>query len=163
MPLPRPPPALLLLVALLAAPACRAPPAPPAYVRVEGAAPALAGVPDAPAHLVSFWATWCPPCRTETPGLRALAADPPAGLQVVVISHDADLAAVEHFLGGPPDPAWHLRLDADRTLGRAFGVGPLPDSFLVVRGRLVARFTGPRDWSSEGMRRLLARLVAEAR
>jgi len=137
---------------------CREP-TPPSYLRVEGSAPSLVSVPQSRAHLVVFWAAWCPPCREETPELRALAADPPEGLAVVVFSHDPNMAAVERFLGGEPEPELHLRLDGDEAVARSFGVDRLPTSLLVVEGRLVARFEGPREWDSRGMRALLQKLI----
>ncbi|WP_342394462.1 TlpA disulfide reductase family protein [Myxococcus fulvus] len=148
---------------LLASPltACRTEPPPPSYLRVEGAAPLLTDVPDSRALLVVFWATWCPPCRTETPRLVALAEAPPDALRVVVFSHDTEAKAVETFFEGPHPAALHLRLDEGHQVARAFGVDTLPQSFLVVDGRLVARFAGPREWDSRGMRRLLEKLIRE--
>lgn len=148
-----------VLAALLAcAPGCREAP-PPSWVRLEGASPRLEAAPATRAQLVVFWATWCEPCRRETPQLRALAANPPEGLAVVVFSHDDDDQAVRAFFGGPPEPALHLRLDPGRSAAEAFGVQALPVSFLVVDGRLVARFTGPREWDSPAMRKLLGKLL----
>jgi cytochrome c biogenesis protein CcmG, thiol:disulfide interchange protein DsbE len=132
----------------------------PEYTRVEGAAPAVAQ--DQGAKLVVFWATWCPPCREELPGLRAFARDPPASLSVVTFGEDDDEAPVREFFGGAPPPELGYRHDVDRRASTAFGVGVLPAAFLVVDGRLVARFSGPRDWSSGGMRRLVAKLASEA-
>ncbi|XXF78541.1 TlpA disulfide reductase family protein [Myxococcaceae bacterium GXIMD 01537] len=134
---------------------------PPSYIRLEGAAPALEDVPTSRALLVVFWATWCPPCREESPGLLKLAEKPPEELRVVVFSHDAHMRAVEDFLGGPPAPGLHLRLDDGHAAARSFGVDSLPTSILVVDGRLVARFSGPRDWNSQAMRRLLEKLSRE--
>lgn len=151
----------VLILIGLAASSCRESRA-PGYVRVSGAAPRLIDAPQSPALLVSFWATWCPPCREETPALKSLAKDPPEGIRVVIVSEDESLDEVHAFLGGAPDPALHLRLDDDGALMRAFDVDRLPATFLVVDGRLVARFTGPRNWDSSGMRKLLERLLAEA-
>lgn len=155
-----PPPwhALALCVLAMMAGACRSEPL-PSYIRVEGAAPVLEDAPDARAVLVVFWASWCPPCREETPQLQALAEAPPEGLQVVVFSHDTDLAALESFFKGPPPPELRVRLDPGKQVAHAFGVELLPTSLLVVEGRLVARFPGPRDWDSRAMRRLLEKLT----
>ncbi|WP_163782050.1 TlpA family protein disulfide reductase [Myxococcus vastator] len=156
-------PAALSLLLLCLSPltwACKSEP-PPAYVRLHGAAPTLADVPPSRAVLVVFWASWCPPCRQETPQLVALAKAPPAGLQVVVFSHDESPQSVASFFEGPPPSPLHLRLDADKQAGGAFGVEQLPVSFLVVDGRQVARFAGPRDWDARAMRRLLERLIRE--
>nr|BDT33370.1 TlpA family protein disulfide reductase [Myxococcus sp. MH1] len=141
--------------------ACRTEPPPPSYLRVEGPAPRLAEVPDSRALLVVFWATWCPPCRAETPQLVSLAEAPPDALRVVVFSHDTDAKAVETFFEGPHPAALHLRLDEGHQVARAFGVDTLPQSVLVVDGRLVARFSGPRAWDSRAMRRLLEKLIRE--
>jgi thiol-disulfide isomerase/thioredoxin len=135
--------------------------APPAYVRLDAPAPRLDDVPATRALLVVFWATWCPPCRAETPQLRALAEEPPEHLSVVVFGHDQDSSAVREFFAGAPPPALHFRLDGDQAAARAFGVDKLPASFLVVEGQRMARFSGPRDWSSPAMRRLLQKLISE--
>lgn len=154
-------PSSLTLLLLVVMSGCRAEP-PPSYLRVEGSAPALQGAPASRATLVVFWASWCAPCREETPQLRALAKAPPEGLAVVVFSHDEAMKTVEDFLGGPAEAALHLRLDEGEAAARAFGVDKLPTSFLVVEGRLVARFQGPREWNSRAMRRLLEKLTASA-
>ena len=133
----------------------------PSYVRIGGAAPEIPNAPSSAAQLVVFWAAWCAPCREETPALRALAKTPPPGLTVVMLSHDPEMDPVTKFFTGPADSALHLRLDVDKKTGDAFGVSVLPTSFLVVDGRLVARFDGPRDWDDRGMRTLLERLILE--
>jgi thioredoxin-like negative regulator of GroEL len=150
--------AVLLLAWCLAG--CRDTP-PPGYIRLGGVAPPIANAP-ASSLLVSFWATWCPPCRQETADLLALAGHAPGGLRVVVVSQDTDMDTVERFLGARPHAALHLRLDPGRVLADAFGVQTLPASILVVDGRLVARFDGAREWGSASTRALIERLIAEA-
>jgi cytochrome c biogenesis protein CcmG/thiol:disulfide interchange protein DsbE len=135
--------------------------APPAYVRLDAPAPRLENVPAARALLVVFWATWCPPCVAETPQLRALAEAPPEHLSVVVYGHDQDISEVRKFFAGDPPPALNFRVDSEETVARAFGVDKLPASFLVVEGHRMARFSGPRDWNSPAMRRLLHKLIGE--
>src|SRR5260370_21167228 len=53
------------------------------------------------ALLVTFWATWCEPCRDEYPMLNELAKQyAPQGLKVVVIGMDenGDLILMRRFL-----------------------------------------------------------------
>jgi thiol-disulfide isomerase/thioredoxin len=150
----------IAVVAIVAAGGCSEG-VPQPYVRLDGPAPAIEDAPASRALLVSFWATWCVPCREETPELQALAARPPRGLAVVVASHDPTITDVEAFFGGPPDPALHLRLDTDRQLARSMNVEALPASILIVDGRVVARFDGRRRWNSTVERALLTRLIEE--
>lgn len=150
----------IAIAALLIAVACRDE-QPPGYVRLGGTAPTISDAPSTTALLVVFWAAWCAPCREETPGLRALAKSPPAGLAIVVVSQDRDPKDVSAFLGGPPEPALNLRLDLERKATDAFGVRTLPVSFLLVDGRFVARFDGPRSWTDGATKKLLDRLIRE--
>jgi thiol-disulfide isomerase/thioredoxin len=146
-----------IALAALAAFACgdlRQPP----YTRLQGRAP-VEWERRGPA-LVVFWATWCPPCVEELPGLRALARDPPAGIAVVTVAQD-EAATLQRFFAGAPPPDLGLIRDEGHALAGAFGVAELPAAFLVVDGELRARFSGPREWSSRGMRRLLGRLAVE--
>lgn len=132
--------ALLLLVLL---PGCRTEP-PPSYIRLHGAAPALEDVPAAHALLVVFWASWCPPCREETPGLLELAEKPPEGLRVVVFSHDTHPRAVEAFLGGPPAPGLHLRQLLPRARLPGVRLPLLPPGAREGRGGRAARLPRAR-------------------
>ena len=89
--------------------------------------------------LVNFWATWCPPCREETPGLVRLYRDyRPRGVVMVGISMDDDpRQAVPPFLrqyGVPytvlvPDSGFQLANDIDS----------LPTTLLIDRQGRVAR------------------------
>jgi thiol-disulfide isomerase/thioredoxin len=94
--------------------------------------------------LLHFWATWCPPCRAELPGLLGLPKEHP--VDVMAVALDKDWAEVEGFLDGLKGSSVLLgeAADAERTLG----VRSLPVSFLVrPNGRIAFRFDGARDWT----------------
>jgi thiol-disulfide isomerase/thioredoxin len=96
--------------------------------------------------VVNFWATWCPPCRQEIPGLiqidRKFAAN---GVQVVGIAVDqaekASTYATEIGVSYPVLVAGIEVMDIARQLGNKAGVLP----FTVVldrRGNLVKAHLG---------------------
>lgn len=96
------------------------------------------------AMLITFFATWCPPCLQEIPTLKELHAKfHQQGFAVVALSVDE----------GGPDPVARLVrrasinypvLMADRTTTRNFGdVVALPTSFLVNKnGQVVKKYPG---------------------
>jgi len=96
--------------------------------------------------LVHFWATWCPPCRGELPGLLALPDE--HQVEVVAVALDENWADVERFLGG--DAGSQIVLGDTSGLERALGVRELPVTLLLQpNGRISLRFNGARDWSDE--------------
>lgn len=152
-------------LALLAAAALSAAPAPPPAeafpLRAAARAPAprieitdLAGAPAVLAArpgqvlLVVFWATWCDTCRAELPGLlalgRALETRHPGRFRMVGVSMDEERAAVERYLRALPgrgSPGWSALLDApdQRALGAYYTAarGPLPDEYQLPQTYVV--------------------------
>lgn len=96
--------------------------------------------------LVHVWATWCPPCRAELPGLLAVPSQ--HDVDVVAIALDRSWEAVETFLGDMDSSKVVLAPSED--VERALGVRTLPVTFLVTAGgRIALRFDGARDWGDE--------------
>jgi hypothetical protein len=83
-------------------------------------------------------------------------------MTILTFGEDEDETPVRELFGGAPPVELGYRRDIERRAATAFGVDVLPAAFVVVDGRLVARFSGPREWNSRGMRRLLAKLASEA-
>ena len=115
----------------------------------------------APATLVHFWATWCPPCRQEIPSLLAFVSEQGETrlkLVLVAVADERDRAVA--FVGNPRypvlfDPVWDV---ANR-----FRTQQLPETHLVLDGKLAATFVGAADWHDSVARRtVLARLAERA-
>jgi cytochrome c biogenesis protein CcmG/thiol:disulfide interchange protein DsbE len=98
--------------------------------------------------LLNFWASWCIPCREETPLLEATARKYEGrGLRVVgvVYQDSADAARAFEASYGLTYPS---ALDPDGRTAINYGVLGIPESFLidaagVIRDRQFGPYAGP--------------------
>ena len=115
-----------------------------------------------PVTLVHFWATWCPPCITEIPSILNLADDYAADhdFSLVMIAVADDIVKVGTFLGDRLDEAL---FDHDWKLTHSYGTEKVPETHLVVKGKVVESFIGATDWSQPDIRQRLEAALAEVR
>lgn len=87
--------------------------------------------------LVSFWATWCVPCRVEMPALVSLKeelAGAPGGFEIIAIS-DESQAVVNAFLKDRP-VNFPVVLDRGQELHQALGISMFPTLVRLKDGRI---------------------------
>lgn len=119
----------------------------PAYstVSLDGDSVSLAGQ-RGKVVLLNVWATWCHPCRSEIPELRAIhSAYRERGLELIGVSVDTDGTddAIRAFMRDyqMTFPIWR---DPDERVSAQFLVVGVPATFLIDRnGVLRWRKTGP--------------------
>jgi cytochrome c biogenesis protein CcmG, thiol:disulfide interchange protein DsbE len=104
--------------------------------------------------LLNFWGTWCPPCREETPALQAAYQRyQDQGFVVVGVDllfqersqYQRDVDDVRTFakLYGVTYP---MVLDEDGSASQAYGIAPLPTSYIIDRdGKVRYIQVGPLD------------------
>ena len=120
--------------------------------------------------LVTFWATWCEPCRHEYPMLNELAKQyAPQGLKVVGVNldDDGDLILMRRFVARykPIFPNYRKKPGAEEPFRQAVlsgWTGSLPISvFYGKDGRQAGNFVGERNREAyEGAIRSLLGLQA---
>ena len=120
-------------------------------LRPDGSSLRLADLRGKPV-LLHFWATWCPPCKKELPGLLELGRD--GQFEVVAVTLDEDWAEVRSFFGGEI-PSEVLQ-DRSGHSAMKYDVSTLPDTYLLATdGTLLLRFGGARNWRARAARDLL--------
>jgi cytochrome c biogenesis protein CcmG, thiol:disulfide interchange protein DsbE len=123
--------------------------------------------------LMTFWATWCEPCRDEYPMLNQLAKHyGPEGLQVVGVNFDdeGDLILMRRFIARykPIFPNYRKKHGDEAGFTQAVWPqwnGALPASFLYDKdGNQVGRVlgAGTRETYEAAIRQLLAGSNASA-
>jgi peroxiredoxin len=148
-------------------------PQPPEGRRVGNLSPEVAGYDpdDKPVKLsdhkgkvvlISFWATWCPPCRKQLPHEREMVTEKYKGRPFAFLGVAQDSPeTLQEFAKANPLP-WPNIVDDRAILGKAWGVQYLPSAVLidhkgVIREAWVAGIT-----DHDAVWVAVERLVAEA-
>lgn len=107
--------------------------------------------------LVSFFASWCTPCRHEMPALKELVKEIGAdGFQVLAIGVDTEEEAAQAFIK-PVEPNYPVILDSDARILGLFDVQNMPTSYLVdKRGQIILKLVGFGDKTLEELRPAVA-------
>ncbi len=117
----------------------------PALALTTLAGNAVSMQPPAGVTLYNVFATWCEPCRMETPMLasqaRLLAAH---GISVVGIDQGESPAAVRSFVGEYGLP-YRVLIDNDHVTDALLGAHVIPETLLVRNGILDSVYVGPLD------------------
>jgi cytochrome c biogenesis protein CcmG/thiol:disulfide interchange protein DsbE len=124
------------------------PPVPAVVLRAlpaEDAVPRDVALRDLRGHavLLNFWASWCAPCREETPLLERLGSDYRArGLLVVGVDTQDLESPARAFLAQYGVMYLNLR-DPDGSVSRLFGTTGVPETFFIdAAGRIQGKFPG---------------------
>jgi thiol-disulfide isomerase/thioredoxin len=112
--------------------------------------------------LVNFWASWCPPCIKEMPGLKQLQAklaDRPFSILAVNVGEKRyDVWKFTKLV----DFTLPTPLDTQKRTFNAWQATVLPTSFLLdTRGRIRYRVQGDLDWDNTTVVALIEELLAE--
>jgi cytochrome c biogenesis protein CcmG/thiol:disulfide interchange protein DsbE len=104
--------------------------------------------------LLNFWATWCPPCVQEMPGLVELHHDRP-DLAILAVSIDDDPNAYSRFLVRRNVDFITVR-DPSQSAARLYHTEGWPETYIIDRQGVIRRkIVGDPDWSNPEIRAYL--------
>jgi peroxiredoxin len=107
--------------------------------------------------LLNFWATWCPPCVQEMPGLLQLQHDRP-GITVLAVSIDEDPDAYANFLVRRHVDLITVR-DPSQSAAKLYHTEGWPETYIIDRNGIIRRkIVGDPDWSSSEVRNFIDNL-----
>lgn len=113
--------------------------------------------------LISFWASWCPPCVEELPSMNRLLkhyADKP--FEIISIDFRESKEDIRAFLKDVPVD-FPVLLDSDGKTSLAWKVFSFPSSFLVDHNNHI-RYSVNRaiDWDNEEVYQIIDQMISAA-
>lgn len=113
--------------------------------------------------VLNAWASWCDPCRNESPALGLLARQTAAlGVRFVGLDEEDDLGSARSFVASAGTSYPHL-VDGDGRMLMSLRLVPpaaIPSTLVLDRsGRVAGRIIGPIDAS--GLAALIRSVAAE--
>jgi len=104
---------------------------------IEGGSFTLSKALDDKPVVLNFWASWCPPCRQEMPGLDQVSRSI-SGVQFIGIAindNPGDAATYVHQIG----VSYPIGIDVNYVIEDAYGIRELPQTWLIDRKGTVVR------------------------
>lgn len=97
--------------------------------------------------VLNFWASWCPPCVTETPSLEEFAKTlAPEGVVVLGVSSDRKPDRyhkfIQHF-----GITFETALDPSADISASYGTFQIPETYLIDRnGKVLEKVISNQNW-----------------
>jgi thiol-disulfide isomerase/thioredoxin len=98
--------------------------------------------------ILTFWATWCSPCKNELPTLEKFADGTKGQLSVLAVAVDGEnRKKVQRFVE-ENKISLPVLLDEREQTAHAYRVRGIPTTFLIdENGMMIGAVMGQRDWS----------------
>ena len=92
-------------------------------------------------YLLNIWASWCVPCRQEHAYLMRLSENNKVIL--IGLNYKDNFNNAQNFLLKLGNPYEVILLDEDGTISIEWGAYGVPETFLIHKNKIVAKYIGP--------------------
>ena len=132
--------------------------------KVEGLKGGMASLSQSKGKIVllNFWATWCPPCRSEMPSIEALWKNTKSKpFTIIAVSVGEDKATVAKFIADQKY-SYPIFLDQSSQLGTAFNASSIPTTYIIDKGgKVIAGIQGSREYDGPEVLAIFAELASK--
>lgn len=97
--------------------------------------------------VLNFWASWCPPCITETPSLEEFAKQfGPQGVVVLGISQDSKEPNYRKFIQRF-GITFETARDPHADIAASYGTFQIPETYIIGRdGKVIEKVISNQNW-----------------
>jgi thiol-disulfide isomerase/thioredoxin len=98
---------------------------------------------------LNFWATWCPPCKSEMPSMDSLYRRlREKGMEFLAVDIQETRDSVEYFVS-ESRLSFPVVLDQSGRVSSVYGIRSIPTTFIIDRdGMIIAAAMGGRNWDT---------------
>lgn len=107
---------------------------------------------------LNFWATYCPPCKEEMPYMDNQYEEfKEKGVEILAVNVGEPLLTAQKFVQRY-DLSFPILMDEREEVYKAYGVKPIPTTFLIDKdGKVIDRVT--RGLTEEEVKQMMERIV----
>lgn len=88
--------------------------------------------------ILNFWGTWCKPCREEMPDMNQVYNEGHEDYEIVAVNVSENKQQISQFISGlSEDLDYPIALDPNRSVTKAYNIGPLPTTIAVNKDGVV--------------------------
>jgi len=98
---------------------------------------------------LNFWATWCPPCRTEMPSMQKLHEKLMSDdFVMLAVGLDKSRRKIRDFIR-EGKYTFTVLVDSENRVARKYRVTGIPTTYIIDKnGAVVLKEVGARDWAT---------------
>ncbi|QQD85433.1 redoxin domain-containing protein [Jeotgalicoccus sp. ATCC 8456] len=92
----------------------------------------LSQLTDEKGVILNFWGTWCKPCREEMPDMNQVYNEGHEDYEIIAINVSENPQQISQFISGlSEDLDYPIALDPNRSVTKAYNIGPLPTTIAI--------------------------------